>query len=162
MGVKIRPYRSTSFGIPASHFCGSKPELRWKEAQLRHSLPRLVEVSDLRSKIVDCAVFDGQRQKERAMTGEVIVKAWEPLEEAPAPCASATPLAEGAEAPVAGLSCPKVSLWAVGCFHLNLEAQERRAVPDRFGDVQRLGIHREMARDRGVVAPVLAVSVEDA
>ena len=95
MWMKRRPHRKGEIPIPLGDFCTTKPEFRWKEAPLHHSVPPAVHLIDGCPKIFYSAVFDGQCQKDCAMCREVFVELWESLEEATAPCPAPAPFAEG-------------------------------------------------------------------
>ena len=84
----------------------TKPEFRRKEAPLHHSVPPAVHFIDRRPKLIYWAIFDSQRQKDCSMSREVFVELGQSLEEPPSPRPGASPLAEGAEATVAGISRP--------------------------------------------------------
>ena len=106
MWVHRRPQAKSWIPALLGDFCPTKPEFRWKEAQACHPVPRFVHLVDGRPKIINWAIFDCQCQKERPMCWEVFVELRQSLEEAAAPCPASAPLAEGAETPVAWISCP--------------------------------------------------------
>ena len=162
MWMKARGYRKSWIPVRLSDFCTTKPEFRWKEAQTRHPMPRFVHVIDGRPKIFYSAVFDGQCQKDCAMCREVFVELWQSLEEATPPCPAPAPFAEGAETPVAGISCPKDRLTLLRPLQWDLHANRRRAIADSAGDVQRLGVHCQVVAYGCVVPPVFAVRLQHA
>ena len=96
------------------------------------------------------------------MCWEVFVELWESLEEAPAPCTAPAPLAEGAEAPIAGVSAPKECTTRLGPIRGDFHANGRAAVPNGFRDVQRLGVHRQVADDGLIKAAVFAEGLQHA
>ena len=106
-----------------------------------------MEIREAGTQFVDAAVSDRQGQKDGFVTGEVLMELRQSLEEAPAPCAAPAPLAEGAETPVAGVSAPKESLPLFGALRGDLHRYRRRAIADRLGDVQRLGVHCQVVAD---------------
>ena len=121
-----------------------------------------MHVADGRPKIFYSAVFDGQCQKDCAMCREVFVELWQSLEEATPPCPAPAPFAEGAETPVAGVSRPKDRLTLLRPFKWDLHANRRRAIADSAGDVQRLGVHRQVADDGLIKAAVFAEGLQHA
>ena len=135
-------------------FRPSEPKLRRKEASFDQAMPRSVHIANAGTQIVNADVFDRERQKDRAVSGEVLVEARKTLEEAPAPCAAPAPLAEGAETPVTGVSRPKESLAEFRPLDGDLHANRCCAVPDRLRDLQRLRVHRQGLADGCVVPPV--------
>ena len=131
-----------------------EPKLCRKEASTMHSVPRPVHFVDAGTQIVNANVLHRQGEKDGPVSWEVLVETRESLEEAPAPCPAPAPLAEGAETPVAGVSRPKESFAEVRPLDGDLHANRRRAIADRFRDVQRLGVHRQGLADGCVVPPV--------
>ena len=131
-----------------------EPKLCRKEASTMHSVPRPVHFVDAGTQIVNANVLHRQGEKDGSVSWEVLVETRESLEEAPAPCPAPAPLAEGAETPVAGVSRPKESFAEVRPLDGDLHANRRRAIADRFRDVQRLGVHRQGLADGCVVPPV--------
>lgn len=99
------------------------------------------------TQIANGAVPHRQGEKHGLMAWEVLMEAGEAFEEAPTPCAAPTPLAEGAETPVAGVNAPKESLPALRPLRGDLHRYRRRAIADRLGDVQRFGVHCQVVAD---------------
>ena len=93
------------------------------------------------------AVPDGQRQEDGPMGGEVLVELRQPFKEAPPPCPASAPLAEGAEAAVAGVSRPKERFARGRPINGDLHADRCGAVPNGFCQVQCLGIHCQVVAD---------------
>ena len=157
MGMKSRPPSKGVFGAFVSDFCPSKPEFRWKEGPLRHALPGGMHLVDGLPQVINTAVPDCEGQEYGLVTGEVLMELRQSLEEALPPCPASAPLAEGAEAAVAGVSAPKDRLTLLRPLQWDLHANRGRAIADSSRDVQRVGIHGEVPAYGAVVPPVLAV-----
>ena len=149
------------FGAFVSDFCPSKPEFRWKEGPLHHAVPAAVHVVDGLPQVINTAVPDCEGQEYGLVTGEVLMELRQSLEEAPPPGPASAPLAEGAEAPVAGVSAPKDRLTLLRPLQWDLHANRGRAIADSSRDVQRVGVHGEVPAYGAVVPPVLAVGLQD-
>ena len=106
MGVHRRPYAESRIATLLADFSTTKPEFRRKETPTAETVPAAVHFIDRRPKLINWAIFDSQRQKDRPMSWEVFVELRQSLEEAAPPCPAPAPLAEGAETPVAGVSRP--------------------------------------------------------
>ena len=109
---------------------------------------------DAGTQVIDADVLDRERQEDRAMGWKVFVEAGQALKEPASPSPAPAPLAEGAETPVAGVSRPKERLPEFRPFDGDLHANGRCAVPNRFRDLQRLGVHCQGLADGCVVPPV--------
>jgi hypothetical protein len=109
---------------------------------------------DAGTQIVNADVLDRERQEDRAVSWEVLVETRESFEEPTPPCPAPAPLAEGAETPITGVSRPKESTAELRPLDGDLHANGRCAVPNRFRDIQRFGVHRQGLADGCVVPPV--------
>ena len=99
-------------------------------------------------KIFNTAIFDCECQKERLMCREVFMEGRQPLEEAPPPGPGASPLAEGADAPVACPHASQLGFWELSIRHLHFDAQIQSAVAYGLGHVARVLIHCKRFADR--------------
>ena len=160
MWVHGQRAQGIGFAFRLCDFCPTKPKFRWKEGPMAESVPAAVHFIDRGPKLINWAISDRERQKDGLMSREVFVELWESLEEAPTPCPASAPLAEGAEAAIAGVSRPKERLTGLFALQGDFHANRGRAIPDRLSDVQGLAVHREAGADRCVVPPVLAVRLE--
>ena len=160
MWVHGQRAQGIGFAFRLCDFCPTKPKFRWKEGALRHALPSTMHFIDRCPKLINWAISDCECQKDGSMCREVFVELWESLEEAPTPCPASAPLAEGAEAAIAGVSRPKERLTGLFALQGDFHANRGRTIPDRLSDVQGLAVHREAGADRCVVPPVLAVRLE--
>ena len=161
MGMESQPPTNGVVGPLMCDFCPSKPEFRWKEGPLHHAVPPAVHVVEGLPQVINTAVPDCEGQEYGLVTGEVLMELRQSLEETPSPCPASAPLAEGAEAAVAGVSAPKDRLTLLRPLQWDLHANRGRAIADSSRDVQRVGIHGEVPAYGAVVPPVLAVGLQD-
>lgn len=82
------------------------------------------------------------------------VKPRQPLEEAPTPGLSPSPLTEGAEAPIAGPYGPQLRLRDLVGWALHLDSETQSAIADVLREIERLRVHRQSLADGCVVPPV--------